>query len=371
MPSSCDNYSGLWEYSFRVMFEGDDQYMIVPIATFASTRTLLNATTCTVYVEMLDESLADSLQIVLGQMFFQSFNMFNQVTQNSALVTLTVNENALSATYLGSASASESTTDAFVIVPDYAPLDMTDQMIGLPTFSANLTGVPTDVSPYFLIDFSAQRTVVWGADCMQTILVPSGPCSDSPTYLQSVYTSKTTAIGTFSNMEFGGYMCSGSIYLDEICVSSSCKIMKIYVANLVSQNAWLYDQDGAYGILGYGPNSAFWNQYINTQGVATYSIELANIMSNPTQQNQAVMLDISNITFGSSGNQAANYADQPSLTISTAASDVTYNLTEFGFGIVYTVDGVDSSSYFQNLTTDHGVVFNTNFQGLGLPIEMY
>lgn len=94
---------------------------------------------------------------------------------------------------------------------------------------------------------------------MQEISSPSGPCSDSPTYLQSVYTNSTEAVGTFTDKEFGGYLCSGSIYLDEICVGNSCKVMKIYAATLVSQNAWLYDQDGAYGILGYGPNSAFWN----------------------------------------------------------------------------------------------------------------
>lgn len=203
---------------------------------------------------------------------------------------------------------------------------------------------------------------------MQEISSPSGPCSDSPTYLQSVYTNSTEAVGTFTDKEFGGYLCSGSIYLDEICVGNSCKVMKIYAATLVSQNAWLYDQDGAYGILGYGPNSAFWNQYIDTTGVATYSIELATVK--PLQQNQAD-LAISNITFGSSGNQAI-YLNQPSLVISTdAGQDVLYAITELGFGTVYQTNGADSSSYFANLTSSSNVLFNTNFQGLGLPSELY
>jgi hypothetical protein len=72
-----------------------------------------------------------------------------------------LNENALTGTYLGSQAVSQSTTDAFVIVPDYAPLDMSDQMNGLPTFSANLTGMAADVSPYYLIDFNQDKTVVW------------------------------------------------------------------------------------------------------------------------------------------------------------------------------------------------------------------
>jgi hypothetical protein len=51
--------------------------------------------------------------------------------------------------------------------------------------------------------------------------------------------------------------------------------MRIYATTVVSQNAWLYDQQGAYGILGYGPSSAYWNQFIDAEGQATYSIELA------------------------------------------------------------------------------------------------
>jgi hypothetical protein len=42
------------------MFSGDDQYMIVPVATFANTIVRDKISTCVVYVEMLDESLADS-----------------------------------------------------------------------------------------------------------------------------------------------------------------------------------------------------------------------------------------------------------------------------------------------------------------------
>jgi hypothetical protein len=70
MPKSCENYPSLWTYSFRIMFAGDDQYMIVPMATFANTETRANKTACVVYVEMLDESLFDARQIVLGNLFF-------------------------------------------------------------------------------------------------------------------------------------------------------------------------------------------------------------------------------------------------------------------------------------------------------------
>jgi hypothetical protein len=86
-------------------------------------------------------------------------------------------------------------------------------------------------------------------------------------------------------------------------------------------------------------------------------------------QNQ-VMLDISNVTLGGSGN-ADTYAGQPSLVLTTFDFEDTYELSEFGFGLVYQTDGVDSSSYFQNMTTSNKLLFTTNFQGLGLPTLMF
>lgn len=83
------------------------------------------------------------------------------------------------------------------------------------------------------------------------------------------------------------------------------------------------------------------------------------------------MLDISNVTLGGSGN-TDSYAGQPSLIISTGtSSNVTYGVSEFGFGLVYQINGVDNSSYFQNISSSESVLFTTNFQGLGLPTAMY
>jgi hypothetical protein len=101
LPKTCENYSSLWDLSFRIAFAGDDQYVIVPLASFANTIITDRVSTCEVYVELLDESLFDARQIVLGQMFFQSINMFNKINGTSSLITLTVNENALPGTYLG------------------------------------------------------------------------------------------------------------------------------------------------------------------------------------------------------------------------------------------------------------------------------
>jgi hypothetical protein len=62
LPQTCDNYPALWTYSFRVQFFNTSEYLIVPLATFAANQNFMgnNATECVVYVENLDESLANS-----------------------------------------------------------------------------------------------------------------------------------------------------------------------------------------------------------------------------------------------------------------------------------------------------------------------
>jgi hypothetical protein len=101
LPRSCDNYESLWTYSFRIQFSGQTEYLTVPLGSFAATQNYLNYTECFIYVEELDESLANSLQIVLGNMFFQSFSYLQQFEGLSTTVTLAVSPNALDATYLG------------------------------------------------------------------------------------------------------------------------------------------------------------------------------------------------------------------------------------------------------------------------------
>jgi hypothetical protein len=45
----------------------------------------------------------------------------------------------------------------------------------------------------------------------------------------------------------------------------------------VTEDAWLYNQPGAYGILGYGPSSSFWNQFIDPDtATATFQIALSD-----------------------------------------------------------------------------------------------
>jgi hypothetical protein len=164
LPRSCDSYESLWTYSFKIQFAGQTDYLIAPLGSFAATQQYLNHTECFVYVEMLDESLANSLQIVLGNMFFQSFSYLTQYSGLSTTVTIAVSPNALEATYLGT-FVNFTEVDAFTITPENFSLNTAKAVNGLPIAIAYMAGYAEDLSPYFMLDFSNERTVVWNTTC--------------------------------------------------------------------------------------------------------------------------------------------------------------------------------------------------------------
>lgn len=61
--------------------------------------------------------------------------------------------------------------------------------------------------------------------------------------------------------------------------------------------------------------------------------------------------------------------------LNITANDTTliplYELAEFGFGLVYQTNKIDTSQYFANLTTEYPVIFTTNYQGIGLPSRLF
>ncbi len=210
-----------------------------------------------------------------------------------------------------------------------------------------------------MLDFSNDQTVVWDFNCVQNITSSdkNQSCVQPPVGVADSYINNNP-VQTYSNIAFGGYLTSGQVYIDTLCIESNCKEILVYSANYISEDNWLYNQAVvmvlSYGILGYGPNSPLWNQYIDpTSGIATYSISL-----NKTTASKG------NITLGGAFNNT-------NAAVSMVSdSQALYNLTTIGFGIVYQTNGVDTSSYFANMTTAP-VQFSTNYEGLGLPAETW
>ena len=166
-----------------------------------------------------------------------------------------------------------------------------------------------------------------------------------------------------------GYVVDGNIYESKICFGNfNCKFATVYSANSIQQNAWNWGTDATYGILGMAPNSYIWESFIEeSTKTATYSIELARIKFFSEDQDAATSVQ-SNITFGSANN--ANYLSKTNMT-APALSNWTYALNNFAFGKTYQTNGVDSSSFFYQLSNWFPVLFSTNFKGIGLPSTVY
>jgi hypothetical protein len=158
-----------------------------------------------------------------------------------------------------------------------------------------------------------------------------------------------------------------------MCLNSgSCKLLLVYAANEISQDNWRFKSDATYGILGMGPNSAFWNGFATSDThTATYSVALARLQGfssvHEVPKVQASNV-ATNITFGSAADSA--YTNMESVTLN-AMTNYSYALSNFAFGIVYQENGVDSSEYFQQMETFYPVEFSINFKGLGLPADLY
>lgn len=91
-------------------------------------------------------------------------------------------------------------------------------MNGLPTFDATVAGIDS-VTPYFLLDFTNDKTVVWGAGCVQGSgagLVTNASCSAEPTNLMGAFNSSLAtdiiSQGNFTNVTFSGFQVSGKVW---------------------------------------------------------------------------------------------------------------------------------------------------------------
>lgn len=66
-------------------------------------------------------------------------------------------------------------------------------------------------------------------------------------------------LGTFVNETIGGFLVSGTIYNQKVCLFSpdSCLFVRIHSVTEVYADAWLYNKDATYGIIGMGPDSPY------------------------------------------------------------------------------------------------------------------
>lgn len=81
----------------------------------------------------------------------------------------------------------------------------------------------------------------------------------------------------YYNETIGGFVNSGYEYVSRLCLPAlginHCKLIDMYAASTIYIDDYMYNQQAGNGVLGMGPNSQFWNGYIDPDTfAATYSI---------------------------------------------------------------------------------------------------
>lgn len=133
------------------------------------------------------------------------------------------------------------------------------------------------------MDFNNDETIVWAHNCSlwtNTSMVVV-PCSNPPLLLESeFYASNSSALwrSNYTWYNYDGYISQGQIYDTQVCVGKACKIMSVHAADSVKDDLLMYGQQGAYGIIGFGPFSPIWYTLADPEtNQAVYSIALARL----------------------------------------------------------------------------------------------
>lgn len=216
--------------------------MVLPLATFANDRINNAISECVIYVEWLDENQADSNQVVVGQMFFQSIAVMQEMEQNVAHnLTMAVNINALNGTYIGNQTVDSCDPAAFQIVPvTLKPYKYpSTNNVSIPVFElTSVTGIsPSSFAIYFMMDLNSDNTVVWDQSC---VYEPTGlSCKYQPVAVQTLFNSTASYQQSYIDYETSGYLVSGNVSLSTICNDDNCKIIDIYSATTISEDNWL------------------------------------------------------------------------------------------------------------------------------------
>lgn len=252
------------------------------------------------------------------------------------------------------------------IVSPAAPITA-DPAASQPTLSASVAGVVNNTATY-TIDYTSDATLLWAVNCTSALAKNNGSCSESPNLVVPNFNANQSAVwqSSYSNVSIGGYVTNGQIYYTNVCTStdSACQVMSVYVADTIIANNWNYDVQGAWGILGYGPRSAFWQAYINTQGIAYSSTVLV-----PVSLALGAYYDSNEITFGSLGSYSTYTSEPVIINANMLGAQPVYDMDRFGFGVTYS----DGSAYYNNFTgaSSMSAQFTPNFEGMGLPSSLY
>jgi len=133
------------------------------------------------------------------------------------------------------------------------------------------------------------------------------------------------------------------------------------------------DQNGAYGVLGFGPESPLWEQYLDPKTNST-SYFISQEDAAPTVGLGASPIAF-NLTLCPSDKCSSDSIIDPTTTMNFTESNnwSSFTWSTFGFGKTYYDNGAADSDYFENFSdiTNKTIQFNINTNGAQLPTDIW
>lgn len=192
-------------------------------------------------------------------MFFQQFAMKVGSSDTTQHLKIVKNQNAMEMASISVRPLGNNTlANPFLAKENTIEVGLITSM---PTLSASLTGVNTSQTPYWLMDFTTDKTLVFSSTCKGQ---EDALCTQAPIYANASFNGNNAAVSQFTELQVGGYVASGSVYDEVLCFQGSlCIEIEAYAADLILSDDWLYDQPATYGTLGMGPGSLIWSAYVD------------------------------------------------------------------------------------------------------------
>ena len=175
-------------------------------------------------------------------------------------------------------------------------------------------------SNQYLVNFNDDHNVVFASTCTFN----SSSCSDAPIFAQDKFRSNDVSMMLQEenvSLFWNGYTGNTDMYYGEVSIEGYRKGMDFYEANEITQDLYLWDTEARSGIIGLGPNSPFWNQFVDEQSNAMYTISTARPY---TGEDNEITIGFANL------NQ--NTTNLTALQMNATQASTQYAMTNLSFG---------------------------------------
>jgi len=186
-------------------------------------------------------------------------------------------------------------------------------------------------------------------------------------------------------MRWTSYEVSGDMYYGDICFGDRCTTVDLFVGNTIDSDALMFDVDGAYGIIGMGPYSPLWSQFLEPETTqVNYSIKIGAyvLLEDEPFASSDQITDYYKTEIEFAQPVPDYYDDYSYVWVQGDMADQKFQYTSLGFGkITYGENpqavnyyGDAESEYFENIGPDNSgsdsdddietyFMLNTNVQG--------